>query len=1003
MPNVGSILELAPGTYANDIPVERSGTITTFTNNTITLDPGASSTSNYYVGYFVYIDGNAGYDPKISAYDPVTKVATITGWYVSDPLANNWSSGTPTIGGTWKLVDRYPVQKRHQWIKNGVDIPGAIGLSYTPSTAGNYQVRETAFFVNSQLVEQDRSVTLTPAVSITGSRDPALVYWDNLEYLGCFTTPDYDAGNNDIFAYGGPIAFNPAGNNGQGSLFVRGHVYQNRVGEISIPPQNTWATNSSATVPKGTLLSAQTYDPLEGQLNTSGITSGGGILIGGLHVYNNKLIITAHGDYSSGNSAAWFWQRPLDLSITGQLQGPFSVSDRLTSDTYPRNNQRCFAGYMASVPAELQTKLGGTVICGLSAQSIVSNTSDGPAIAGLNPADFDTAAARRGTVTAASQTLLTLDLAASSNINFYRNWAALCTNGPGTSRTGTGRITDYDPITKIATITGWSTAPVAGDTWIIIPPIAAKAMSMYATGQLQDGTATSYNGISFSGYQGIFNWTARRIGGTVVPNGTRSVLVFGKAGNGPYKYTISSQASGGYKYFSNTLNTDTPGEKAYPYYNRCWAYDVNELEQARLGNILPGNVKPYAVMNFVFPFAGSQNTSDINGVTYDPSTSRIFLTTFGLPYGNLAIHVYRVTNATDSTGGIVIPPVIPPTIPGDAPAILTTNLPSVPAYQSFSFPIQADGSLPMTWEVVGGNLEVPMNWKSGGLPSNVVFDKYMAYLRSVGGTPSVGSFSFTIKATNDYGSDQRTLTLTTTDPGSGPPVIKTTILPNVRTTTYLAVPGRNDYNYNNGGNGSTRIVTRGSIVGMTWSIVSGSLPPGLTFDNSTGVISGRATSAGTYNFTVRATNNIGSVEQALSISAVDVTNISGNNSDGIPVIANRKLPDMVVNSLVIAHGIMYSEGGTAPITWSIIGGTQNGNNWSGGGLPAGIVLNATSGVISGQVASSVTPGEYFFTVQASNSFGTDRVLMSTAINPDPTALPELIMQPMIATYQGPGT
>jgi hypothetical protein len=190
---------------------------------------------------------------------------------------------------------------------------------------------------------------------------------------------------------------------------------------------------------------------------------------------------------------------------------------------------------------------------------------------------------------------------------------------------------------------------------------------------------------------------------------------------------------------------------------------------------------------------------------------------------------------------------------------------------------------------------------------------------------------------------------------------------------------------------------------MTWSIIGGSLPPGLTFNNATGTISGRATASGTYNFTVRATNNVGSAEQALSITAVDVTNINGNNSDGIPVIPNRKLPDMVVNGLVIAHGLMYSEGGTAPITWSIVGGTQNGNNWTGGGLPTGIVLNATTGVISGQVASSVVPGEYFFTLQASNSSGTDRVLMSTTINPDPTTLPELIMQPMIATYQGPGT
>jgi hypothetical protein len=40
-----------------------------------------------------------------------------------------------------------------------------------------------------------------------------------------------------------------------------------------------------------------------------------------------------------------------------------------------------------------------------------------------------------------------------------------------------------------------------------------------------------------------------------------------------------------------------------------------------------------------------------------------------------------------------------------------------------------------------------------------------------------------------------------------------------------------------------------------WSIISGSLPPGLTLNSSTGVISGTPTGAGTYNFTVQVTDS----------------------------------------------------------------------------------------------------------------------------------------------------
>jgi len=52
---------------------------------------------------------------------------------------------------------------------------------------------------------------------------------------------------------------------------------------------------------------------------------------------------------------------------------------------------------------------------------------------------------------------------------------------------------------------------------------------------------------------------------------------------------------------------------------------------------------------------------------------------------------------------------------------------------------------------------------------------------------------------------------------------------------------------------------------ITWSIVSGSLPPGLSLNSTTGVISGTPTTDGTFNFTVTATNATGSDSKALTI------------------------------------------------------------------------------------------------------------------------------------------
>jgi hypothetical protein len=55
---------------------------------------------------------------------------------------------------------------------------------------------------------------------------------------------------------------------------------------------------------------------------------------------------------------------------------------------------------------------------------------------------------------------------------------------------------------------------------------------------------------------------------------------------------------------------------------------------------------------------------------------------------------------------------------------------------------------------------------------------------------------------------------------------------------------------------------------ITWSIDTGALPVGLTIAEATGVISGTPTTAGTSNFTVKATNAAGSVTKALTIVIV---------------------------------------------------------------------------------------------------------------------------------------
>ena len=612
MPAIGSILQAIPTTYVNEYNYELTGTVSAFTNTTITLT-GGSATNGAYIGYALcYVNQvNIGINRVITAYDGTTKVATLDGV--------NWGTNPPVIGVTiWGICNDYPVDRRFQWIKDGVDIAGAIGGSFTPYAAGSYQVRETAFYPSTSGLT---TTTTSPSVSITGTRDAALVYADNLVWQGCFYAPSLYP--SDELAYGGIVAYNAAGNGGLGSLFVSG--ISQKIGEISIPTPGT----TLSTVPTASLLNtAALVDPLEGQRTTSGITSGGGLLIGGLLVDGGKLIVTVHGDYSVDTSAAWFWRRPLNLSTTGAVEGPFSVTDTAFID-----NPRYYAGYMASVPASLQTKLGGPVIAGLAAQSIVSNTSDGPTYASFDPANFTSAAAnvKRGAFVAATANTMTLSsgTSMSGTTDAYMGYWLTTDDGSSSAR----KVTAYNGTTKVATVSSnWRVTPSSGN-WVLVPPISAKALAMYSNGELQASADGEHS------Y--IWDWVCAPIGGYAIPNGTRSVLSFSQGGNNTFLYSSPNQVRAGFMCYTPT--GQGTGEHNYPYFPRCWAYDANELEQVRLGSVTPGSVKPYAVWNFTMPIL---NANGVKGVAYDSANKRLFLTNNSGGFGRTVVHVYTVSNAT---------------------------------------------------------------------------------------------------------------------------------------------------------------------------------------------------------------------------------------------------------------------------------------------------------------------------------------------------------------------
>jgi Putative Ig domain len=139
----------------------------------------------------------------------------------------------------------------------------------------------------------------------------------------------------------------------------------------------------------------------------------------------------------------------------------------------------------------------------------------------------------------------------------------------------------------------------------------------------------------------------------------------------------------------------------------------------------------------------------------------------------------------------------------------------------------------------------------------------------------------------------------------------------------------------------------GAPAPFTWSVISGSLPAGLTFlttsTSSSAEISGTPTLLGTSNFSVQVTDTSGtSVTQALSITI--------NKPPPLSVVTGS-LPDGTVNTSY--SQTLQANSGVQPYSWSITGGT----------LPVGLTLSST-GVISG---TPIVTGTSSFTVQVADS------------------------------------
>ena len=122
----------------------------------------------------------------------------------------------------------------------------------------------------------------------------------------------------------------------------------------------------------------------------------------------------------------------------------------------------------------------------------------------------------------------------------------------------------------------------------------------------------------------------------VFPDGTRSVLFFGRRGIGTYCYGVGG-ATGECVDPANISH----GPHAYPYVYYVWAYDVLDLVAVKQGLKQPWQIYPYRSWAFELPFQNLDRA--IIGAAYDPATRRIYLSQAHGDVDSPIIHVFSLT------------------------------------------------------------------------------------------------------------------------------------------------------------------------------------------------------------------------------------------------------------------------------------------------------------------------------------------------------------------------
>ena len=248
-----------------------------------------------------------------------------------------------------------------------------------------------------------------------------------------------------------------------------------------------------------------------------------------------------------------------------------------------------------------------------------------------------------------------------------------------------------------------------------------------------------------------------------------------------------------------------------------------------------------------------------------------------------------------------------------------------------------------------------LSYGATGLPTGLTIDSITSVISGTPTFDAAGTYSITVTVTDDGVPSlnaQATFNLDVTNTNRAPVIptqADTTVAEGSAVSLSLAATDPDNDNLSYGATG---------------------LPAGLTINSATGVINGTPTfdAAGTYNVTVTATD-----DGVPSLNAQATFNLDVTSTNRAPVMTSP-------STLSTTEGLPFE------LTLQATDPDGDTLSFTAEGLPAGLILNATTGVISGS-SSIGSAGNHQITFTVSDNgtpslYDTNAVYLTVLVNPD---------------------